>query len=171
MSSFAFLLAPAVVPSLSVMDEDRFWTLVAELAGNADDRGCHRLYLALRREEPEDVLAFQDRLREVLFRLDLRSLAKQRWRDVSQPRWSPRLPLVSADGFLYARCAVVAAGHETFEAVLGDHRTFRGAWDLGAERLLYVAEEAYEGSAGRSWPDERAVQYDDETGANPTGGW
>ncbi len=154
-----------------MMDEAEFWRLIAVMEGQADDAACHRLFLALRRLEPEQIVAFQERLGEVLHRLDLRGLAKQRWRDTGTPRWLPRLPIISADGFLYARCSAVASGRETVEAVLRDHRKFARPWDLGAERLLGVAEEAYEGAAGRTWPEEHVLLFDYETGSNPDGGW
>lgn len=153
------------------MDEAEFWSLIALLEGRADDEACHRLFLALRRREPEQIIAFQERLGEVLYRLDLRGLARQRWRDTGTPRWLPRLPGISADGFLYARCSAVASGRETVEGVLRQHRTFARAWDLGAERLLFVAQEAYEEAAGRTWPEEHVLMFDDETGSNPAGGW
>ena len=153
------------------MDEVRFWSLVDEMGGDPTQAGCHRLYLALRRLEPEEIIAFEDRLSEVLYRMDLRSIAKQRWRDVSDPVWLPRLPFISADSFLYARCAAVAEGRETVEAVLADHRRFRRTWDTDAERLLDVAREAYEDASGRDWPDDHIGPYCYETGSNPAGGW
>ncbi|HEX6874984.1 MAG TPA: DUF4240 domain-containing protein [Nocardioidaceae bacterium] len=153
------------------MDEDAFWAVIDDMSGQADDAACHRVFLTLRRRGPDEIVAFQDRLGEVLYRMDLRSIAKQRWRDVETPRWLPRLPWISADGFLYARCAAVAAGRQTVEAILADHRRFARAWDLGAERLLYVAGETYEAVAGRPWPHEHVLPFDYETGSNPAGGW
>ncbi len=82
------------------MEEDAFWSLMETMNGSSDEGACHRLFLALRRLEPPVILALQDRLGEVLHRMDLRSIAKQRWRDTEDPRWLPRLPGISADGFL-----------------------------------------------------------------------
>lgn len=154
------------------MDEDRFWSLIDELGGEVTDASWHRLYRALRRLEADEILAFEDRFAEVLFRLDLRSVAKQRWRDAADPRWLPRLPFISADNFLYARCAAVAEGRQTVEAVLTNHRRFRQTWNTEeAERLLSVSQEAYESATGQPWPDEHVSPYDYETGSNPDGGW
>lgn len=153
------------------MEEERFWSLIGDMQGDGSEAGRHRLYLALRRLQPDEILGFQDRLAEVLHRLDLRSIAKQRWRDVSESRWLPRLPFISADSFLYARCAALAEGRATVEAVLADHSRFRRAWDTSAEHLLYVAHEAYEGVSRREWPDDHVSPYDYETGSNPAGGW
>ena len=154
-----------------MLSEASFWMLIDEMRGDAADEGCHRLYAALRQRGPEDVLGFEDRLAEVLHRLDLRSIAKQRWRDTADPWWAPSLPFISADSFLYARCAAVAAGQAAVEAILADHRQFRGRWDLGAERLLYVPREAYEALSGQPWPEDHVSPFSYETGSNPAGGW
>lgn len=78
------------------MDEAEFWFLIAEMRGDAAEAGCHRLYLALRQRAPDEILSFEDRLAEVLHCLDLRSIAKQRWRDTADPRRLPRLLFISA---------------------------------------------------------------------------
>ncbi|WP_246281218.1 DUF4240 domain-containing protein [Cellulomonas humilata] len=153
------------------MAEERFWALIDELGGVADDRGRHRLWLALRRlEDGNEVLAFHDRFSEVLHRLDLRSIATQRWRASDQPWWLPRVPGISADGFLYARCAAVAEGRTTVEAILAEHSAFRRRWEL-AEELLTVAPEAYEATTKRPFPWDRDAPYSYETGSNELGGW
>lgn len=154
-----------------VLDEGRFWALIGEMRGDPTDAGRHRLYLALRRLPPSEIIAFQDRLAEVLHRLDLRQIAKQRWRDVSEPQWLPRVPGISSDGFLYARCAAVVGGRATVEAVLASPRAFRRTWDLDAQGLLYVADEAYQGAAGMPWPEDHVSPHDYETGSNVDGGW
>lgn len=46
---------------------DRFWLLIEELGGEITDASWHRLYRAVRRPEPEEILAFEDRFAEVLF--------------------------------------------------------------------------------------------------------
>lgn len=48
---------------------------------------------------------------------------------------------------------------------------FAQRWDFGAERLLYVAVEAYEAAAGRPWPEDHVGPLSYETGSNPDGGW
>ena len=154
-----------------MMGEATFWSLITQMRGDATEAGCHRLYLALRQMTPDDILSFEDRLAEVLHRLDLRSIARQRWRDTADPRWLPRLPFISADGFLYARCAAVAEGQATVDAILADHRKFRRRWDLDAERLLNVPREAYEAASGRPWPEDHLSPHSYETGSNPAGGW
>ena len=154
-----------------VMDEDQFWSFIGELGGSTDEPSMHRLWLRLRRtDDPELILDFYDRLCEVLHRLDRREIAKQRWRSTEQPWWAPRMPGISADGFLYARCAAVAEGRQTVEAVLRDSRAFRRRWSWG-EELLFVAPKAYEATARREFPYDRDTAYSYETGSNPDGGW
>ena len=156
--------------NLASVTDDEFWKHIALLNGRADEPGCHRLYLALRRVDAAIVGDFQERLAEVLFHLDMRALSKQKVRDVDESRWRPRIPL-SDDAFLYARCAVVAAGRAVYQGVLDDPGRFAGRWDLGAEHLLNVAPDAYKGVTGREWDWAQGTRYDYETGSNPTGGW
>jgi Protein of unknown function (DUF4240) len=76
------------------------------------------------------------------------------------------------DSFLYARCAIVAAGRHRYEQVLSDHATFAGTWSTDGESLLYAAEQAWARRTGR---DDCEWEYEDpvsvETGSNESGGW
>lgn len=157
---------------LPVMDEDRFWDLMAATGGRRDPAGLDSLLVALRRLEPEEIRAFSDRLAEVRHRMDLHSIARQPWSDVSDPDWVVTEDgYLSADGFLYARCDAVAHGRATVEGILADHRRFARPWDGGAERLLYLAVEAWEATTGRAWDYDRRAPVSYETGSNPAGGW
>ena len=124
---------------------------------------------ALGADELADVLRHVYLDHEVLRRLDHRVIAKQKWRDVSEPRWLPRIPGISADGFLYARCAAVLQGPEAVAGIVEDPRRFRTRWDDSAEALLYVAGEAWEAVTGRTYEHQSPINY--ETGRNPDGGW
>jgi hypothetical protein len=64
----------------------------------------------------------------------------------------------SADGFLYARCAVVAMGRETYYSILKKPETFPE--DLWAEKLLYCAEEAYEKEFGEEIDFSSGIIYE-----------
>ncbi|MEV5177209.1 DUF4240 domain-containing protein [Streptomyces flaveolus] len=77
---------------------------------------------------------------------------------------------LSSDSFLYARAAVVAAGRETYEAVLRYPQLFVPyAADLTwAENLLYVPDEAYRRITGEEW--DRSTRYSYESYSN-TAGW
>ena len=153
------------------MDEAAFWEIIALARGSSDEQDLHRIWLHLRKSEPEDILAFEDRLAEVLHRMDLRQIARQGWRDVSEPWWLPRIPGISADGFLYARCSAVLHGRAVVEQIMAEPRTFKRRWDVSAEALLSVAPEAWEGRTGRPWDYERESPFSYETGSNPDGGW
>ena len=108
-----------------MMDEAQFWDVIAAAGGSAHDQAIHGIWLRLRALPEEAIISFDDRLAEVLRRLDHRGIAKQKWRDASEPRWLPRIPGISTDGFLYARCAAVLQGPETVTAIVADHRHFR----------------------------------------------
>lgn len=155
--------------SLDVMGEAQFWDVIAAAGGSADGQSIHRIWLRLRALPEQEIVGFDDRLAEVLRRLDQRVIAKQKWRDVSEPRWLPRIPGISADGFLYARCAAVLQGPETVAAIVADPRRFRTRWDESAESLLFVASEAWEAVTGRTYEHQSPIDY--ETGSNPDGGW
>ncbi|AEE47203.1 hypothetical protein Celf_3087 [Cellulomonas fimi ATCC 484] len=103
--------------------------------------------------------------------MDLRVVAQQRWRDISEPSWLPRIPGISADGFLYARCDAVLHGPETVAQIVAEPRTFRRRWDVRAEALLFVAQRAWEARTRRQWDDTRVPPFSYETGSNPAGGW
>ncbi len=151
------------------MDEAQFWEIIGLAGGSADESAMHRIRVRLRVLAEDDILSFDDRLAEVLRRLDEYRIAKQRWRDVSEPRWLPRIPGISADGFLYARCAAVLQGPEVVAAIIEVPRRFKARWDTAAESLLFVGSEAWEAATGRAYTHETSINY--ETGTNPHGGW
>jgi hypothetical protein len=153
------------------MNEDEFWAAIALTGGKADEADLDRLGTHLRGLTAQDILGFQDRLSEVLWRMDLVDVARQPWRDVSEPDGLPRIPGISADGFLYARCAAVLQGRRTVEAILADPAVFERRWDTGAESLLYLAEEAWQAATGAPFDEDREGPYSYETGSNPAGGW
>lgn len=153
------------------MDETTFWALIARAGGSTEEHAIHRIWLGLRGMSAEDALGFQDRLAEVLHRMDLRSIAKQRWREASEPAWLPRIPGISDDGFLYARCAAVLEGAETVAAIVADPRRFKRRWNFDAEELLSVGPDAWEAITGRTWTYDHQTPVSYETGSNPAGGW
>lgn len=136
----------------SAMPEADFWSLIELLGGRVDDDGVGRLTGALRQGDDGTAVAFAERLAAVLYELDREELFEQpvRWADA--PDEEP-LPL-SADTFLYLRCAVVAAGRATVDAVLADPAVLRDRlWEDG-ELLLTAADVEV----------DTAVSY--ETGSN-----
>ncbi len=90
----------------------------------------------------------------------------------------------SLDGFLYARCWVVARGKAYYDRVAADPSAMPRWMDEGLEEslpveeimripspelepLLHVAYYAYEDKTGTEFPGHRSVSF--ETGSNLTG--
>ncbi|WP_163512408.1 DUF4240 domain-containing protein [Fodinicola acaciae] len=146
------------------MTEDEFWQLVGELGGRVAEPAFDRLTARLAAGPVTEIVAFGERLDQVLRRLDLPELWSQQVWDSEDDRSEPAPPL-NADGFLDARAAVVCAGRATYEQVLADPARFGGVWDFAAEMLLYVPVEAYESATGERWPhplpgsDNRVEDY------------
>ena len=74
---------------------------------------------------------------------------------------------MGADGFLYARCFVVAQGREEYERVLRDPSRMPSSIDDWFEPILYAASQAFEASTGDEWDYVPSVSY--ETGSNAEG--
>ena len=139
------------------MPEDEFWSLIDLLRGRVDDEGVARLTDALRRRGKPTARRFAERLSAVLYELDREALAERTVRWADAPDHDP-IPL-SDDTFLYLRCAVVAAGRPTVDAVLADPAVLESRlWEDG-EPLLYAADEAADEEI------DTALSY--ETGSNP----
>jgi hypothetical protein len=74
---------------------------------------------------------------------------------------------VGADGFLYARCFVVARGREHYERVLRDPSEMPSSIDDWFEPILYAPSQAFESMHGQEWDYAASVNY--ETGSNAQG--
>jgi Protein of unknown function (DUF4240) len=137
------------------MEWERFWGLVGVLRGSVDEAAIARLIAEVAEYPPAEIESFDDRLHEAVHALD-----GPAWFD--QPVTDPAMTAADlqaflaelesgggddalrSDGFLFARAAVVAAGRKTYEEVLADPRLFAGDRDSRAQRLLFVAQRAYE---------------------------
>jgi hypothetical protein len=141
------------------MNEDRFWQLIdmierAQIGEARDDEAALRPLLeALSNETEDDIRAFEDQLARALYRLDGKKLANEAGESGG-----------SDDGFLYARCWVVAQGRERYQAVIADPSRMPKTVDEWFEPLLYVAAEAWQEKTGEEWDHEPAVSW--ETGSN-----
>lgn len=150
------------------LSNGQFWELIRLLQGRVTDASLERLKRELATRPPSQIIGFADRLAEALHRLDRRELARQPVRHLDGGGASHQPIPLSDDAFLYARCAVVAAGEEMYRRVDSDPASFAGAWDLhDAESLLYAAEEVYEEVTGEEWDHEEPVSY--ESGSNKAG--
>jgi hypothetical protein len=108
-----------------------------------------------------EIKSFQEVLARKLYALDGR-----RWaREAGSAIWWGDPASLSVDGFLYARCVVVANGHAFFNAVLEEPR--RMPKDMEFESLLYIAREAERRQTGRSEGIDTEVSF--ETFANREG--
>ncbi|GAB4048673.1 DUF4240 domain-containing protein [Catellatospora paridis] len=136
--------------------DDEFWELVATLGGRPDaqdDTPYEELTEQLAQGPVDRITGFAEVLARQLYELDRKYLAQGTG--------------LSADGFLYARCAVVVGGWEAVATVLADKAAFAPyATDEAAhaESILDVASNAYRLKTGRDW--DHVEEYDYETGSN-----
>jgi hypothetical protein len=143
------------------MDQPVFWHLIARIDRSAlragDDFGAvEPLIEALAEYSEADIREFENMLAQCLYDIDGRQYADQAGR-------SGR----SGDGFLYARCFVVAMGKDYYETVKSDPSKMPKSLDEWCEPLLCVAQRAWAAATGKdqeSWNHRRPVSY--ETGSN-----
>lgn len=148
------------------MTDDDFWALIGGLHGKADPEGIAALTEDLSHGPADRITSFAEHLAVALYALDTRERMSQPVRDTADGPESPAFPL-SNEVFLYARCAVVAAGREVWQQVLGQPAAMSNTWDLGAEELLYIAPVAFEHKTGSDWTYRTSVDY--QTGSNEAG--
>jgi hypothetical protein len=152
--------AVAVIPgcaSIGGVDDATFWSLIERLDWTQtgdDDRVVEPVVHTLAQSSADEVQAFQDRLAEKLHALDGRA-----WARASGPGiWWGEPDSLSVDGFLYARCVVVANGRRFYENVLANPSAMPE--DMEFEALLYVAAKARERQGGEGDQPDTAVSYE-----------
>jgi hypothetical protein len=129
------------------VEDVTFWRLIGRLDWDrlGDDDAVVAPVVASLGDLPEAEIAdFQRILTEKLYALDGRAWARESGSEI----WWGKDSL-SVDGFLYARCAVVANGPQRYEAVLKNPRQMPK--DVEFEALLYVAPTAFERKTGREY--------------------
>ena len=137
-----------------------FWKLIALIDIDALDRGdeekaVEALVSALSKGYETEINRFQETLSKYLYQLDGKA-----W-------WGESELGVSDDSFLYARCYIVAKGHDYYMQVLQDPKLMPKGYDCRIMLLLYVAEGAWANVTGANETDyefEPSVSY--ETGSN-----
>lgn len=144
----------------------QFWQYIARLGGTADPEGFASLIESLVQLRKTAICSFADHLASALYAIDSRSRMSQPIRDTADGPDSTAFPL-SKEVFLYARCAVVLAGRQTWQRVVDDPAAMAGIWDLGAEELLYVAPAAFAQRTSSDWTHQTGVDY--TTGSNADG--
>ncbi len=139
-------------PSRSLMEDDRFWSLIDLLGGSLEDEAIAELSDALEALEYPDIVRFRDTLVARLRELD------HPLNTVGSGDGDERV--ISADASLYYRCEIVAAGRDVFRDHLEHPRPGEGLAGTDGEALLGIAEDA---SVSRMPAPEVSI----ETGTNP----
>jgi Protein of unknown function (DUF4240) len=142
------------------MTIDDFWKLIEHIDRDALQRGEGFDELALQPligvlavlTQPE-LQSFQDHLAQMLYELDGRRYA-------AAAGESGR----SDDGFLYARCFVVAMGRDVYGRTLRDPDLMPKTLDRWCEPLLYATSRAWEVAHGERVQFDTKVSF--ETGSN-----
>lgn len=145
------------------MSEAAFWKLINLLDWSKtgdDDAVLAPLVDKLAASPLRSIYEFQDHLSEKLFALDREDIA----RETGEDGWK-KGRYFSVDGFLYARCCVVANGRAAFEKVVNGPASMPK--DMDFEAILYAAAEAFERKTGKPFDYMPAFNY--ETYSNQAG--
>jgi len=139
------------------MDERTFWQLIGLVDRDAladdEDEAVEPVTAALSKLPPLEIAAFEEHLAQCLYALDGRRHADEAGESSG-----------SADGFLYARCFVVARGEAHFRRVLAEPALMPKSSDEWCEALLGMASTAHKRATGEAAEFETTVSY--ETGSN-----
>lgn len=145
--------------NMSAMDEATFWKIIAlfdwDETGD-DDAVMAPARAALLKKSPEAICAFDDVLAEKLYALDTRAHCRAAYAGELDPDDGDEY--VSADDFLYLRCAVVANGREFYEAALRDPKEMPR--EIEFESLLSLAVECYEEKTGKTYEHTSPLSYE-----------
>jgi len=152
------LLSPT--PADELFSEDDFWQVIDKIdwSKKGSENKIKPAVKMLAKMPVASIYLFADRLSEKLYNLDTKAHAMA---------YAAREPdnFVSADDFLYARCAVVAEGKAYYEQVLQDPTQMPD--DIVFEPLLYLADDAFELKMGV--PFNYTPTYNYETQSNQAG--
>lgn len=147
-----------------MMSERDFWALIEKLdwshTGN-DDAVVAPLVAALADLPKTAIRHFAERLAYLLYNLDTREHAKH----IGLGAFTEGGDGFSDDGFLYARCAVVANGQAVYENALATPEDMPK--DIEFEALLSVASAAFEAKTGEDLDYETGCSC--ESGSNVAG--
>ena len=143
------------------MNENDFWKLMELVDVSALDSGDERaaiepLQNALLKKTSEELFSFEEHLALRLYAIDGEVFADNAGDSGS-----------SDDGFLYARCYVVAKGSVYYEAVKADPTKMPKSDEQWCEELLYAHRRAWaqvNSTSASEWPFSASVSY--ETGSN-----
>jgi hypothetical protein len=144
------------------MNEIEFWNLislidVAALDDGDEDAAIEPLEQALMGKSENELFEFEERLSQQLYAIDGLVFADNGGESGG-----------SDDGFLYARCYVVAKGQAFYSAVKADPTKMPKSSDQWCETLLSPHRNAWAALTGGDpddWPFSASVSY--ETASNP----
>jgi len=148
------------------LDDGTFWDLIAKLdRGRAGDEDAvvEPLVRALALLPDAEIGSFQEILAQKLYDLDGRAWARESGDEI----WLGEPDQVSIDGFLDARCDVVARGRDAYDSVRANPTLMPK--NESFESLLYVAQGAYERKTGLQWDDLDDTEVSYETFSNEDG--
>lgn len=147
-------------PVDDMLSEEAFWSIIDKI--NWSKKGSENKIApaikALSKMPVSSICIFADKLAAKLYDLDTRAHAMAY--AANEPE-----QYISADDFLYARCAVVAEGKEYYVKVLND--TTQMPEDITFEPLLFLADEAFELKMGIAFNYTPTCSY--ETQSNKAG--
>jgi len=143
----------------NLFSEDDFWKVIDKIDWTKKglESKTSPAVKMLAKMPMSNIYLFADKLSAKLYHLDTR---------IHATVYASNEPdnFISADDFLYARCAVVAEGREYYEKVLGDPSQMPD--DIVFEPLLYLADDAFELKMGI--PFNYVPTYNYETQSNKT---
>jgi len=147
------------------MTEDDFWKLISNIDGSELDSleeddypedQLEPLVSSLSKLNTKEIEDFEDKLSYFLYNLDGEKYADNAGESGE-----------SDDGFLYARCWVVAKGKKHYETVLANPQKMPKEISQWCEPLIYVASKAWALSTGNDDEDwDYTPKYNYETGSN-----
>lgn len=147
-----------------MMSDEEFWSIIDLLdwkyQGN-DKKVLAPAIKALAAKTKAEICRFEEFLAYLLYQLDTKAHAS----NIGKDSYDPESDYVSADGFLYARCVVVANGRDFYEKVLKDPTEMPK--DMEFESLLGLASGAYELKTGEDF--EYSTGCSCESFSNPAG--
>jgi len=159
--SIVFATSLLLCTTVSAMDDSEFWTLISlidikKLDEGDEDTALQKLTDVLASKSEAEIGAFEEMLSQKLYNIDGR-----KW--INQAGESSN----SDDGFLYARCYVVAKGKKYYQEVLSKPSLMPKSSDQWAESMLYITMKAWTTLTGKN--EEQFTLYasvSSETGSN-----
>ena len=143
------------------MTDEEFWEHIGLLNWDRtgdDDAVIEPVVSALIKKDIQQIFEFEEILRKLLYALDTKQHGKR-------AKLACFSNYISADYFLYWRCAVVANGKDIYERTLKKPRQFPKKLDF--EPLLSIASKAYELKTNSEWEYLANISY--ETYSNKIG--